>query len=141
MKTRLAGLAVILYAFMITLASAANQNARIESPQVVNARGDVVGLYGGLMQVINMQGDAVTAFVVITSTGYVLPVTPEGEIGSHRSAYFAQENCMGEEYLSPIADRSGKQAVQSKRCRNIMLSWFPVRLVRTSKLCKNKPVP
>jgi hypothetical protein len=98
---------LILCVFITAVSAAADEKARFETPQVINARGDFVGLYGGLVPVTSSQGETVKAIAVITRTGYVLPVTPEGDIGLYRSAYFANENCNGDEYLSPVADRWG----------------------------------
>ncbi len=106
-KCRPGVLVWIFCAFIATASAAADEKILIEAPQVFNARGDLVGLYGGLMPVTNIQGETINAIAVITRTGYVLPMTPQGDIGLFRSAYFADEGCYGDEYLSPVADRWG----------------------------------
>lgn len=85
----------------------ADEQNLIQAPQVFNARGDFVGLYGGLLSVTSVDGETVKAIAVITRTGYVLPMTTQGDIGLFRSAYFANEDCRGDEYLSPVADPWG----------------------------------
>jgi len=97
----------IFCAFIATASAAADEKILIEAPQVFNARGELVGLYGGLMPVTSIQGETINAIVVITRTGYVLPMTPQGDIGLFRSVYFAGEDCYGDEYLSPVADSWG----------------------------------
>ncbi len=103
---------VIVLFFLASLwlaapADAADERILIGTAQVFNDQGDLVGLYGGLMPVTSIQGETINAIVVITRTGYVLPMTPQGDIGLFRSVYFAGEDCYGDEYLSPVADSWG----------------------------------
>lgn len=97
----------IFCAIVAATSAVADEKTGIEAPQIFNNRGDLVGLYGGLVPVTNVQGETVNAIAVITRTGFVLPMTPQGDIGLFRSAYFADENCNGDEFLSPVADRWG----------------------------------
>jgi hypothetical protein len=106
-KCRFGTLVWLCFAFIATAGTAADEKVRIEAPQVFDARGEFVGLYGGLVPVTSIQGETVNAIAVVTRKGYLLPMTPQGEVGLFRSAYFADEACGGDEYLSPVADLWG----------------------------------
>lgn len=93
-----------LCTFLPFMCAGADETIRVEAAQVVDAGGNVVGLYGGMVPVANSQGETVTAIAVIVRTGYVLPLTTQGDVGLFRLAYFADEDCSGDEYLSPVAD-------------------------------------
>ena len=119
-KRRAGALVWILFAFIATVSAAADERILIGAPQVFNARGDFVGLYGGLAPVTSNQGETINAIAVITSTGYLLPMTPQGDIGLYRSAYFVDENCYGVEYLSPVADHWGSAPLAGSIYRSLV---------------------
>ncbi len=106
-KCRTGALAWISFAVMAAAGAAADERVVTASPQVFDSRGELVGLYGGLLPVTNTRGETVNAIAVITRTGYVLPMTPQGEIGLFRSTYFSDKACNGDEFLSPAADSRG----------------------------------
>ncbi len=125
----------------LLLLTLTGMSALANNYNVVASNDRDIGAYGGLYTTLGAKGEAENAIVVISRSGYLLPLTSTGNAALFGSAWFAGEGCSGDEYLSPAATDTAAAPVSGMVYRSLasgLLRYIPQYTVPESIVIQSR---